>query len=51
MKANIESWFKTKELEFSQKDNRNPKLTPRKYLEKNHPRGRPLTRAQFQPPK
>jgi hypothetical protein len=33
-KAEIESWLKTKELEFAQKDNRNPKLTPRKYLDK-----------------
>jgi hypothetical protein len=34
MKAEIESWFKTKELEFVQKDNRNTKLTPCKYLDK-----------------
>jgi hypothetical protein len=33
-KVEIESWLKTKELEFAQKDNRNPKLTPRKYLDK-----------------
>jgi hypothetical protein len=33
-KAEIESWLKTKELEFAQKDNRNPKLTPHKYLDK-----------------
>lgn len=33
-KAEIESWLKTKELEFAQKDNRNPKLTPCKYLDK-----------------
>jgi hypothetical protein len=26
MKAEIESWLKTKELEFAQKDNRNPKI-------------------------
>jgi hypothetical protein len=30
----IESWLKTKELEFAQKDNRNPKITPHKYLDK-----------------
>jgi hypothetical protein len=34
MKADIERWLKTKELEFVQKDNRNLKLTPRKYLDK-----------------
>jgi hypothetical protein len=34
MKVEIESWLKTKELEFAQKDNRNPKLTPHKYLDK-----------------
>ena len=34
VKENIESWLKTKQLEFSQKDNRNPKLRPRKYLYK-----------------
>jgi hypothetical protein len=34
MKAEIEILLKTKELEFSQKHNRNPKLTPRKYLNK-----------------
>jgi hypothetical protein len=33
-KVEIESWLKTKELEFVQKDNRNPKLTPCKYLDK-----------------
>jgi hypothetical protein len=33
-KEEIESWLKTKELEFAQKDNRNLKLTPRKYLDK-----------------
>jgi hypothetical protein len=26
--------MKTKELEFAQKDNRNPRVTPHKYLEK-----------------
>jgi hypothetical protein len=30
----IEGWLRTKELEFAQKDNRNPKITPRKYLDK-----------------
>jgi hypothetical protein len=34
MKAEIKSWLKTKELEFAQKDNKNQKLTPRKYLDK-----------------
>jgi hypothetical protein len=34
MKAEIESWLKTKELEFVQKDNKNLKLTPCKYLDK-----------------
>jgi hypothetical protein len=34
-KAEIERWLKTKELEFVQKDNINPKLTPHKYLN-NH---------------
>jgi hypothetical protein len=34
MKAEIESWLKTKELEFAQKDIINPKVTPRKYLDK-----------------
>jgi hypothetical protein len=33
-KAEIESWLKTKELEFVHKDNRNLKLTPCKYLDK-----------------
>ena len=30
----IESWLKTKELEFAQKDNKKPKLTLCKYLDK-----------------
>ena len=34
MKEDIESWLKTKEMEFEQKDNTNPKLTPHKYLYK-----------------
>jgi DNA-directed RNA polymerase len=34
MKAKIERWLKTKELEFVQKDNKNPNLTPHKYLDK-----------------
>jgi hypothetical protein len=34
MKVEIESWLKTKELDFMQKDNRNLKLTLRKYLDK-----------------
>jgi hypothetical protein len=33
-KAEIEGWLRTKELEFAQKDNRNPSITPRKYLDK-----------------
>jgi len=28
MKEEIKRWLKTKELEFSQKDNRNPNITP-----------------------
>ena len=34
-KEEIESWLKTKDLEFAQKDNRNLKLTPRKYMDKD----------------
>jgi hypothetical protein len=34
MKEEIEGWLRTKELEFSQKDNRNPRITPHKYLDK-----------------
>jgi hypothetical protein len=33
-KSEIKSWLRTKELEFSQKDNRNPGITPRKYMDK-----------------
>ena len=33
-KAKIKSWLKTKELEFPEKDNRNPRVTLCKYLEK-----------------
>jgi hypothetical protein len=33
-KEYIESWLKTKELEFEQKYYRNLKLTPHKYLDK-----------------
>jgi hypothetical protein len=33
-KDEIKRWMKTKEPEFAQKDNRNPKLTPHKYLDK-----------------
>jgi hypothetical protein len=33
-KEEIGRWLKMKELEFAQKDSRNPKLTPCKYLEK-----------------
>ena len=35
MKAEIKIWLKMKELDFSQKDNINPELTPRKYLDKH----------------
>jgi hypothetical protein len=34
MKEDIERWLRTKELEFVQQDNRNPKYTPHKYLDK-----------------
>jgi hypothetical protein len=34
MKVEIESWLKTKGLEFVQKDNRNPQITSHKYLDK-----------------
>jgi hypothetical protein len=33
-KVDIETWLRTKEMEFSQKDNRNPRIAPHKYLEK-----------------
>ena len=33
-KVEIEGWLRTKELEFAQKYNRNPRITPRKYLDK-----------------
>jgi hypothetical protein len=33
-KTKIEIWLKTKEHDFSQKDNRNLKITPCKYLDK-----------------
>ena len=33
-KAEIKSWLGTKEIEFERKDNRNPRITPRKYIEK-----------------
>jgi signal recognition particle subunit SEC65 len=33
-KAEIKNWLRTKELEFIQKDNKNPRITPQKYLEK-----------------
>jgi hypothetical protein len=33
-KEEIKSWLNTKELYFSHKDNRNPRVTPHKYLEK-----------------
>jgi hypothetical protein len=34
MKVEIERWLMTKELAFVQKDNINPKFTPRQYLGK-----------------
>ena len=34
MKEEIEVWLKKKELEFLQKDNKNPKITPCKYLDR-----------------
>jgi hypothetical protein len=34
MREEIKSWLRTKEIEFAQKDNRNPKITPHKYLDK-----------------
>jgi hypothetical protein len=34
MKEEIEGWLRKKELEFAQKYNRNPRLTPHKYLDK-----------------
>jgi hypothetical protein len=33
-KEEIERWLKTREIDFSQQDNRNPRVTPCKYLEK-----------------
>jgi hypothetical protein len=33
-KVEIKRWLKMKELEFVQKENKNPKITPFKYLEK-----------------
>jgi hypothetical protein len=33
-KAEIKGWLRTKELEFAQKDNRNPSITPHKYMDK-----------------
>jgi hypothetical protein len=30
----IEGWLRTKELDFAHKDNRNPRITPRGYLDK-----------------
>ena len=33
-KAEIEGWLRTKELEFAQKDSRNPSITPHKYQNK-----------------
>jgi len=34
MTEKIQRWLKTKELEFAQKDKRNPKLTSCKYIDK-----------------
>jgi hypothetical protein len=33
-KVEIESWLKIKDMEFGQKDNKNLKLIPHKYLDK-----------------
>jgi hypothetical protein len=33
-KVEIEIWLRTKEQDFAQKENQNPKLTPRQYLDK-----------------
>jgi hypothetical protein len=33
-KEEIENWLNKKELEFAHKDNKNPKLTPCKYMDK-----------------
>jgi len=33
-KVKIKRWLKMKELEFAQKENRNPKITSRKYIDK-----------------
>jgi hypothetical protein len=33
-KEEIKGCLRTKELEFAQKDNRNPSITPREYLDK-----------------
>jgi hypothetical protein len=33
-KEDIETWIRTKEMEFAQKDNRNTRVTPCKYLDK-----------------
>jgi hypothetical protein len=33
-KEEIKSWLKTKELDFTQQDNRNHRVRPHKYLEK-----------------
>jgi hypothetical protein len=30
----IEGWLSTKEIEFAHKDNRNPRITPHRYLDK-----------------
>jgi hypothetical protein len=34
MKEEIKGWLRNKELEFSHKDNRNPRIAPCKYLDK-----------------
>jgi hypothetical protein len=33
MKKDIEIWLETKQLEFSQKDNKGSRYTPRQYLQ------------------
>jgi hypothetical protein len=34
MKEEIKGWLRTKEIEFAHKDNRNPRITPHRYLDK-----------------
>jgi hypothetical protein len=34
MREEIEGWLRTKEMEFAHNDNRNPRITPHRYLDK-----------------